>query len=209
MDTGSLLVFITAAALLIATPGPNFIYVLTRGATQGRRAALLSVVGLVCGVVIHTVFTALGLSAVLRTSATLFTIVKVVGGCYLIYLGIRAFLSGSAPTLAQPTAPPPSTAIVRQSITVSITNPRAALFFLTFLPQFADPLRGAVAVQMLFLGGLYMLLTLGIYGTVAYFSGMLGDWLLREGAMARRFRWLTATMFCVLGVWALLPDRRV
>ena len=62
---------------------------------------------------------------------------------------------------------------------------------------------------MLFLGGLYMLLTLGIYGTVAYFSGTLGDWLLREQTMARRFRWLTASMFCLLGVWALLPDRQV
>ncbi len=209
MGTQNLLLFVTAAALLIATPGPNFIYVLTRGATQGRRAALLAVVGLCCGVVVHTTFAALGLSAILRTSATLFMIVKFVGGGYLIYLGIRAFLASSAPVLAQPTVLPQSTAIVRQSMTVSITNPRAALFFLTFLPQFADPARGAVAVQMLYLGGLYMLLTLGIYGTVAYFSGTMGDWLLREQTMARRFRWLTASMFCVLGVWALLPDRQV
>ncbi len=208
MDAKNLVLFVTAAAVLIATPGPNFIYILTRGATQGRRAALLAVVGLCCGVVMHTTVTALGLSAILRTSAALFTIVKFVGGGYLIYLGIRAFLTDGTLTQTQPTVLP-STAIVRQSITVSITNPRAALFFLTFLPQFADPARGAVALQMLFLGGLYMLLTLGIYGTVAYFSGTLGDWLLREQTMARRFRWLTASMFCLLGVWALLPDRQV
>ncbi|MFN8484351.1 MAG: LysE family translocator [Anaerolineae bacterium] len=208
MDTQHLLLFVTAAAVLIATPGPNFIYVLTRGATQGRQAALLAVVGLCCGVIIHTTFAALGLSAILRTSALLFTIVKFVGGGYLIYLGIRAFLSGEAPTLGAPTAPPPSTAIVRQSIAASITNPKTALFFLTFLPQFVDPALGPVGPQMFFLGGLYMLLTLGIYGTVAYFSGTMGNWLLREQAMARRFRWLTASVFCALGVWALLPDRR-
>ena len=155
--------------MLIATPGPNFIYVLTRGATQGRQAAPLAVVGLCCGVILHTTFAALGLSAILRTSALLFTIVKFVGGGYLIYLGIRAFLAGSAPTLGASAPPLPSTAIVRQSVTVSITNPRAALFFLTFLPQFVDPALGPVGPQMFFLGGLYMLLTLGIYGTVSYF----------------------------------------
>lgn len=208
ITTQHLAMFCVASFILILTPGPNFIYILTRGITQGRHAALVSSVGLGCGVVIHTLFAAVGLSILLQSSALAFSIVKYVGALYLIYLGVKALVGKNHLLLSQQHKRNTSAKLIWQSITASLTNPKTALFFLTFLPQFVAPTSGYPATQMLFLGCIYMLFTVGIYGMLAYFSGSIGNWLQRAPELADRFRWLTCSVFIGLGIWAAVPDHR-
>ena len=201
--------FLLTSALLIATPGPNWIYILTRGTTQGRRSAVISAFGLGCGVVIHTLAAALGLSAVLRASLGVFLLIKYAGGAYLLYLGLKALLARDGLGLRRALSPRlDARDLVRQSITQSLLNPKTALFFLTFLPQFVPLGSTQPMLDMLGLGLLYMFLTVLIYGALGVFSGTLGTWLRARPAAEGRFRFLTAGAFIGLGVWALWPDRR-
>jgi threonine/homoserine/homoserine lactone efflux protein len=195
--------FCIAAFVLILTPGPNFLYVLTRGATQGRRAGVIAACGLGAGVLIHTVLATLGVAAVIRSSYFAFRVIKYGGSAYLIYLGVTALREPPAALGPRQAIHEADTRIFGQSIVASMTNPKTILFFLSFLPQFVSgPLREA-SRQMLVLGGIYMTLTVVVYGTVAYCSGYASRWL-----RAPRLRWMTATSFVGLGVWAALPDRR-
>ncbi len=201
--------FIITSALLIATPGPNWVYILTRGTTQGRRAAVVSAIGLGCGVLVHTLAAALGLSAVLRTSQPVFLAIKYAGGAYLIYLGLKALLKRDDPALQRALSPRLDAAdLVRQSITQSLLNPKTALFFLTFLPQFVHADNTQPALEMIGLGLLYMLLTMAIYGALGFFSGTIGNWLQSRPRAAARFRFVTASAFIGLGAWAFVPERR-
>ncbi len=201
--------FIITSALLIATPGPNWVYILTRGTTQGRRAAVVSAVGLGCGVMVHTLAAALGLSAVLRTSQPVFLAIKYAGGAYLIYLGLKALLKRDDPALQRALSPSLDAGdLVRQSITQSLLNPKTALFFLTFLPQFVNAGNTQPALEMVGLGLLYMLLTMAIYGALGFFSGAIGNWLQSRPRATARFRFVTASAFIGLGVWAFVPERR-
>lgn len=209
MNLSTLPLFIITSALLIATPGPNWIYILTRGTTQGRLAAIVSAIGLGCGVLFHTMAAALGLSAVLHASQPLFLAIKYAGGIYLIYLGVKALRKRDTPLLQRALKPSLQAGdLIRQSITQSLLNPKTALFFLTFLPQFVQPGSASPAIEMVKLGAVYMLLTMLIYGTLGFFSGSIGDWLRTRPLAASRFRFVTAGAFIGLGVWALLPERR-
>src|SRR3954470_10133708 len=131
-----LIAFAIAAVVLIATPGPNFLYVLTRAATQGRRAGLVAACGLGAGVLIHTTLAALGVAAVIRSSYVLFRVIKYGGSLYLIYLGIRALRSAPDGTGAVRPNGDSGARVFWQSIVTSMTNPKTILFFLSFLPQF-------------------------------------------------------------------------
>jgi threonine/homoserine/homoserine lactone efflux protein len=203
-----LLGFCLSASLLMLTPGPNFIYVLTRGTTQGRRAALLSALGLGAGVLIHTTLACIGISALVRSSYLVFQLLKYLGSLYLISVGLKTLRTSG--TLASNLLHTPGTShhILSQSILTSLTNPKTILFFLSFLPQFVSRPAGDITSQLFFLGGIYMLLTLAIYGMLAYFSGSIGQWLQTRRTSASRLRWITASSFIGLGVWAALPDRR-
>jgi threonine/homoserine/homoserine lactone efflux protein len=206
--TSQLLVFCFTAVVLILTPGPNFIYILTRGTTQGHRAALFAVVGLGCGVMIHTMLASIGISALIRSSYLLFQIIKYGGSLYLIYLGLQALRHHDP---LAPSAYPVSTEsqrILWQSIVASMTNPKTTLFFLSFLPQFVNSATSNVTVQLLLLGSIYMVLTILIYGLIAYFAGSIGHGLRTRTVVASRFRWLTGSSFIGLGLWAAFPDRR-
>jgi threonine/homoserine/homoserine lactone efflux protein len=203
-----LVAFAIAAFVLIATPGPNFIYVLTRGATQGRRAGLVAACGLGAGVLIHTALAALGVAALVRSSYLAFRAIKFGGSAYLIYLGIAAFRDRSlARTNARLTAETDAR-IFWQSIIASMTNPKTILFFLSFLPQFISSRGPAPSRQMLVLGAIYMALTVAIYGAIACGSGVVSRWLHGGRARVSRLRWITSGSFIGLGVWAALPDRR-
>jgi threonine/homoserine/homoserine lactone efflux protein len=206
--TADLLLFCATALILIVTPGPNFFYVLTRAATQGRRAGLVAACGLGAGVLIHTTLAAVGISAVVRSSYVAFRVIKYGGSLYLIYLGVRAL---RAPVSGIGTLRPGTDSSARvfwQSIVASMTNPKTILFFLSFLPQFVrGPIQDA-SRQMTVLGALYMLLTVLVYGTLACFAGGATRWLRASRTGPARLRWATGTSFIGLGVWAALPDRR-
>lgn len=200
--------FCIAACVLILTPGPNFIYVLTRGTTQGRRPALMAAVGLGCGVMLHTTLAGIGVSALFHSSYLAFQIVKYGGSLYLVYLGVKSITGNSHPLAAASQISSKSQMIIWQSIVASMTNPKTILFFLSFLPQFVNTKTSSVTPQLLLLGSIYMLLTVIIYGTVAYFAGGIGRWLRTRTVIASRLRWITGSSFIGLGVWAALPDRR-
>lgn len=203
-----LLAFCLTASLLIVTPGPNFIYVLTRGTTQGRRAALLGALGLGMGVLIHTSLACIGISALIRSSYMAFQVLKYLGSLYLIYVGLKTLRNSKTLSSDALHSSATSPHILWQSIITSLTNPKTMLFFLSFLPQFVSGSLGNSTSQLFLLGGIYMLLTISIYGTLAYFSGSIGQWLRMHTTSAARLRWITGSSFIGLGVWAALPERR-
>ena len=149
--------FILSGLLLNITPGQDTLYIVGRTMSQGRRAGLLSVLGIVTGSVIHTLAAAFGLSAILATSAMAFTIVKMVGAAYLIYLGVKMLLDRSAaPTVAREFQREGDWMIYRAGLLTNVLNPKVALFFMAFLPQFVDPTAGSRVLSFLFLGAVFI-----------------------------------------------------
>ncbi len=129
--------YVAASLALIATPGPDMIYVLTRGVAQGRRAALVSACGVCSGLAVHTSFAAIGLSALLARSAVAFSVVKYAGAAYLIYLGLKALLHREGFVLRRGSSPVGFRSVVVQAVASNVLNPKIAVFFLAYLPQFA------------------------------------------------------------------------
>jgi threonine/homoserine/homoserine lactone efflux protein len=190
----TLLVFAAAAAALVAVPGPNVLFLLTRGAAGGRRVAVLSVFGVETATLCFVVAAALGLTAVLASSALVFAIVRYVGAAYLIYLGLRALRSRAAAV-----APVPSRGrVFRQAFTVGISNPKVALFFLAFLPQFVRPDAGPAPLQILVLGLVFFLVALVLDMGWALLAGAVAGRLRRHPKVLR----LTAPVYVGLGVHA-------
>jgi threonine/homoserine/homoserine lactone efflux protein len=155
--TEHLPLFVLSGILLNLTPGQDTFYIVGRSVSQGRRAGLLSVLGIVSGSIIHTLAAAFGLSAILATSARAFVIVKLAGAAYLAYLGIKLLLERPAdPGTAAAFTPEPDWAIYRAALLTNVLNPKVALFFLAFLPQFVSPAASSRVVSFLFLGALFI-----------------------------------------------------
>lgn len=211
MEETNVILFLTASLALIVAPGPDNILVLTRGIAQGRGAALVSAAGASLGLVFHSIFAAVGLSALLQQSATAFSVVKYAGAAYLIYLGIKTLLSRESFVVSGEAAPTRLRNVFFQAVASNVLNPKVALFFLAFLPQFAVPtarVEGGVAPQLLVLGLTFALLTWMIFSVLGYFSGSLGNWLGRRPRFADALRWLTGSVLIGLGLRLALPERR-
>lgn len=177
--------FFGIAVLLALTPGPDNLFVLMQSALWGRVPGMLVVLGLCTGLVGHTAAVAVGLAAVFATSQTAFTVLKLAGAAYLVYLAWGAFRArGGVEAGAKPVRQSKGQ-LYRRGIVMNLTNPKVSLFFLAFLPQFTAPARGSVALQILALGGLFMLATLLVFGAIALFSGMLGE-RVQQSKMAQR-----------------------
>ena len=204
----NLVLFLTASLALIVAPGPDIILVLTRGVAQGRGAALVSAAGASLGLVVHSVFAAVGLSALLAQSAVAFSAVKYVGAAYLIYLGIKALSSRESFAVSSEAAPVRIKSVFVQGVASNVLNPKVALFFLAFLPQFADPAEGDTALQLLALGLTFALLTWMIFSVLGYFSGGLGNWLESRPDYTNVLRWLTGGVLVGLGLRLAFSDPR-
>jgi threonine/homoserine/homoserine lactone efflux protein len=200
MDTANLSLFVAASWTLIVTPGPDLLYVVTRGMSQGRRAGLLSAMGVTLGLLVHTVSAAFGLAVLLQTSALAFLLVKYVGAVYLVYLGWQALRDKSRLALAEPHRPADFRSVFWQGVLSNVLNPKVALFFLAFLPQFADSGSGSVTLQMMLLGLTFALFGVIFLTIVAYFSGSIGNWLLRQPRISGLLRWLTGAILIGLGL---------
>jgi len=199
----NLALFIPAAIALIVTPGPVVLYIVTRSVDQGRKAGLVSVLGSEIGNLCHVAAAALGLSAILLSSTLAFDIVKYLGAAYLIYLGIRKLLSSDK--IADQTARRDTLGrIFLQGIVVAVLNPKTALFFFAFLPQFVDSSKGAVTLQILFLG--IIMVTLAIISDTIYalMAGTLGRWLRGNLRYLRFQRYFSGTVYIGLGITAAL-----
>jgi threonine/homoserine/homoserine lactone efflux protein len=204
----NLVLFLTASLALIIAPGPDNILVLTRGVTQGRGAALVSAAGASLGLVVHSIFAAVGLSALLAQSAVAFSVIKYVGAAYLIYLGIKVFLNREGFAVSSEATPVGLKSVFVQGVASNVLNPKVALFFLAFLPQFADPTVDSAAVQLLALGLTFALLTWMVFSAIGYFSGSLGNWLESRPGYANVLRWLTGGVLVGLGLRLAFSDRR-
>jgi threonine/homoserine/homoserine lactone efflux protein len=168
-DAHSLLLFILAGLALNVTPGPDMLYIVARSSTEGRRAGIVSALGVGAGTLVHITVLALGLAAVLRSVPLAYDTVRLAGAGYLIYLGIRAFLHSPTPNARVTIERASLWAIFRQGVVTNVLNPKVALFFLAFLPQFVDPSRGAPAVQIAVLG-----LIFDLNGTLVNISVAVG-----------------------------------
>lgn len=187
----NLILFLTASLALIVASGPDNILVLTRGIAQGRGAALISAAGASVGLMIHSVFAAVGLSALLQQSAAAYSVVKYAGAAYLIYLGIKTFLREDGFAVSGETAPTRLGGVLLQGVVSNVLNPKVALFFLAFLPQFADPTAGGAAPQLLVLGLAFASLTWIVFSMLGYFSGSLGNWLVGRPGLTDGLHFLT------------------
>ncbi len=192
--------FVLAALVLVLIPGPGVLYIVARSVDQGRRAGLLSVAGVGAGNMVQVVWAALGLSALVASSAVAFDVVRYAGAAYLVWLGVQRLRAPDAPASA-PTAPLRRGRIVGQGALVAALNPKTAVFFVAFLPQFIDPASGAVAVQALVLGSVFVLLALCTDALYALASGTLADRFRgRAGArVARASKYGTAAVYVALG----------
>ena len=209
MPTASTLVLFGLAALaLLVIPGPAVVYIVTRSIHQGRAAGLVSVLGVATGSLVHVAAAALGLSAVLMSSAVAFEVVKLGGAAYLIWLGIRTLRGPGDEDLPEEAGPAKLSRAYAQGVVVNVLNPKTALFFLAFLPQFVDPAAGRPAPQMLVLGALFV--TLGVLsdGTYALVASRLGAWLRGRPTFARNRRYVSGTVYITLGAMAALTGHR-
>jgi threonine/homoserine/homoserine lactone efflux protein len=205
ISLNTLITFAMTAFIVTLIPGPDNIYVLSRGITQGRKVALMATLGLSLGVIIHTTLAVAGLSALLQSSAVAFQFIKYAGVAYLLYLGVKTLLSKSSFAIGKQWQMEKAYYVFWQSVLMNLLNPKVTLFFLAFLPQFIDLKRGYIAVQMLFLGILFMANTLLVFGLIAYFSGTVGNWLRQKPRFANRLKLITGCVFIFLAAKLALP----
>jgi threonine/homoserine/homoserine lactone efflux protein len=198
--------FLAASVAVTAAPGPDNLQVLARGISQGRAAGLVAALGFAAGLTFHTTLAAFGVAALLRSSPLAFQIVKVAGGLYLIWIGLKALTSRGLAS-AHERAPQPLLSVFRQSVVGNMMNPKVTLFFVVFLPQFVDPSgTQRVAVQMVELGLVFMLQTLAIFSAFGLFAGTLGAWLKRRPRVGVWLDRLAGATFIALGLRVALRD---
>jgi len=197
-DKAAFLTFLVAALLLNIAPGPDMLYVIGRSVGQGRKAGIISALGIFAGCWVHILAAALGIAAILRSSPLAFNLIRYAGAAYLVYLGIRMLVQRSN-LAGRQLAPEPHKAIFRQGVITNVLNPKVAIFFLAFLPQFINATRGNVIWPILLLGLIFNVGGTLVNLLVAYAGGSLGEILRRNEHVARLQQWFTGLVFIALG----------
>ncbi len=193
-------IFLLASLGILLIPGPAVLYVVTRSVAQGRRAGLVSMLGIESATCVHLLAAVLGLSAILLTSALAFSVVKYLGAAYLIFLGLRTLFGKKQQReiLAEP--PRSLSRLYGQGFLVNLLNPKTSLFFYAFLPQFVDPGRGDITGQILILGGLFALMATCTDSFYALLGSVVGRWFKKSGLIQRWQRYITGVIYILLGV---------
>jgi len=207
-DSSTLVLFVAAALALLAMPGPAVIYIVSQSIDHGRAAGLVSVLGVGVGSAVQVAAASLGLSSLLVSSATAFSAVKYAGAAYLVFLGLRTLLArgaGPAPPVRRSSA---RRRLFLQGALVNVLNPKTALFFFAFLPQFVDTSAGSATIQIAFLGGLFVCLGLVSDGLYAVTAGTLADRLRGSERVLRARRYVSGSVLVGLGVAAALSGSR-
>lgn len=199
-DGTTLLIFLGASLVLLVTPGPAVFYIVARSIDQGPLAGVVSTLGVAAGSCVHSAAAALGISALLASSALAFNVVKLIGAAYLIYLGVRKFLVADPIETEVVVAHRRLRQIFVQGVIVNVFNPKTALFFLAFLPQFVDVAKGHVATQMILLGVVFASLGILSDGTYAIAAGSFGQWLKGHAGILRAQRYFAGSVFITLGL---------
>ena len=208
MPETSLLLFMIATVTLNITPGPDMLYVIARSVSQGRPAGIVSALGIAGGLIVHTLAVALGLAGLMVAVPVAYEIVKYAGAGYLVYLGIRTLRDRQDPNAEVPITQDTLGAIFLQGVLTNVLNPKVALFFLAFLPQFVDASRGSVAAQIVVLGMLFntsgTIVNVGVALAASYTGGRLRNRLESPAIL----RWVTGSVYLGLGVRLALLERR-
>jgi threonine/homoserine/homoserine lactone efflux protein len=208
MESPGLALYVLASLALIATPGQDMIYVITRSLAQGRFAGVCSAVGVCLGILVHTALAALGVGAILQASETLFLALKLIGAAYLVYLGIRLLLSREArQEIRGGGAKLSPLALVWQGILSNVTNPKIVLFFFAFLPQFVDRASAHPTRDLVFLGVLYALLALPVKVSVGLAAGSLSERILRSPSAITWINRASGTVLLGLGLRLAVTER--
>jgi threonine/homoserine/homoserine lactone efflux protein len=176
----TILTFWVASTLLALAPGPDNIFVLTQSAVHGKSAGIVTTLGLLTGVLVHTCAVALGVAVIFQTSEVAFAVLKYIGAAYLLYLAWKAFRAKGQSIHSSGEGRIKLRKLYVRGIIMNITNPKVSIFFLAFLPQFANPERGSMALQFLELGGLFILSASVIFFMISFLAGSLGQWLNRS-----------------------------
>ena len=205
-SASAIALFCLASVALAVVPGPAVTYIVTQSIDKGRRAGIVSALGVASGGLVHVAAATVGLSALIASSATAFTTVKLVGAAYLIVIGVRRILSREEDTEVQ-VAPTPHRRLYAQGVVVNVLNPKTALFFLAFLPQFVDASSGSIPAQVAFLGVLFAAIALTTDPMYALLADLLAGKLRRSGTGAKLRRWVSGGIFIALGVTAATARR--
>lgn len=203
-DTTSLIIFMTAALALLLSPGPAVLFIIARSLEQGRMAGIISTLGIALASLVHALFAAVGLSALLVQSALAFSIIKYLGAAYLIYLGIRTLLTKAKPHSLQEVEKVPVLKLFRQGFIVNLFNPKTTLFFLAFLPQFVDPTRGSALLQIFILGLIFTTMAVISDGLYAIVAGTAKEWLSGSLRAARAQKYIAGIIYIALGITTAL-----
>jgi threonine/homoserine/homoserine lactone efflux protein len=210
-DASTFALFVAAALVLLIVPGPAVIYVVARSVEGGRLTGLVSVLGVEIGTLLHVGFAAAGLSAIVASSAVAFSVLKWLGAAYLVWLGLRHILGrdgNDGETTPLSGGEENRSRVFSQSVLVQVLNPKVALFFLAFLPQFVDPSRGAAWTQVVVLGVTLAILGLFTDGLYALLGGTAGDFIRKRSAGLRRAgRYVTGGVYIALGAVAAVSGK--
>ncbi len=207
MTTTTLLYFLGASVALTIAPGPDNTFVVAQGVSRGRKAAIITALGMCSGVSVHTTAAALGISALLYSSATAFMVLKYAGAAYLLYLAYKSLKEQQILLPSGTVEGQKWWVMFRRGFLMNVVNPKVALFFLAFLPQFVPGRAVDASWQIFILGLLFMVQAAVVFSAIGYLSGSVGDLVHRKPRMARYFGWLTAGVFASLGIRLALAER--
>ncbi len=208
IDYDNLALFITASALLALAPGPDNIFVFTQSIVNGRSAGMKIILGLCSGLVAHTTIVALGVAAIFQTSVLAFNILKYMGAAYLLYLAWKSFRASSGNIKITERSPLTSWQLYRRGIIMNVTNPKVSIFFMAFLPQFAKPENGPMALQLIELGMVFMLVTFAVFGLIAQLAGVIGRWILKSETGEKVMNKVASAVFASLAVKLILTEQK-
>ncbi len=207
MSIETLLTFMLASTLLSLAPGPDNIFVLMQSALHGARAGLLVTLGLCTGLVVHTALVAGGVAAIFLVNTVAFTLLKLAGAAYLIYLAVGAWKAGASDLPAEQVPAQTALQLYRRGIVMNLTNPKVAIFFLAFLPQFVTPAAGNIAIQIILLGLVFIAIALLVFGSVALLSGRLAAGFKRSSTVQGLLNRAAAVVFAGLALRLALASR--
>lgn len=203
----TLAAFFAASTLLALAPGPDNIFVLTQSALRGKEAGLIVTIGLCTGLIVHTTAVAFGVAVIFQASAAAFTVLKLIGAAYLLYLAWQIFRASSAKINTRSATKLSFAKLYRRGIIMNVTNPKVSIFFLAFLPQFADPQRGSLTMQLMMLGGTFIISTLIVFGSIAILAGSLGEWLIRSEKAQKIMNWIAGSIFIGIAIKLITAER--
>lgn len=194
--------FLISAVVFVLAPGPDFLYVTTRGIADGNRAGVISAIGVSCGLLVHTLFAAFGLSAIIRTSEIIYSIIKYAGAAYLIFIGIKSFV-----TTTKPSSPDGQSRLIsrndnhfRQGLLTNVFNPKAIVTFMAFMPQFVKVNSAQPIKEFLILGGSVSFISVTWFIFVGYFAGSLGALIKRNRMIQNGIKYVSGTIMIFLGL---------